>query len=740
MYEGLRSDAMARGSITSGSRGFYGRAEEIRLFQEAVRDPRGGAIVVVGQQGMGKTMLLDRFGEVARAMSDVRCGVVREEVTQTQNVDGVLGLLMDQAYAAGSVKEDVFSGTDQKRKQMRSLLNAISIGIPGVSIGNLGEVADAFRRYPVQNSREQFLAAMERIADKMADDARAVFMIDPEKSLHAGSDQDWAIVVKRLPEKIKFVFAQRPDDAIADSSLFSGLQNVVRIPEGGLDVLDEAGFERMVSERAPETKMTSEALRTLLARYERHPYAVGAAIDLLANGLTAEELPKSKDPTEFAADQWKQVQRGGQDAIRLFRAYAALEVPVPDEVVERTSGLSGEQRSALAADKYLGGLLRDEGGARRIYHAILADHLRGAMREDEAKGYHERAIGVYRERLGRTPPDALAARRLALHVREVEGDDAFGKCFVEECGQVLLQQGLLDDLIDLTRAALQIVRPDSHNAAVLLGNLGLVMRERCNYEVAKDLHTAALRIHIKDGDKGGEGLQCGALGTVALDMRDFLTARRSLLRSLRILKSISHREGMANQYGNLSLVMLNMDCGVRARILAQAAIELNQSLIDEGMVSRYRELASGYSGLGNILQADSDFRSAEGMHRKALAICEERNFRRGIAVAHANIGLALMARDQLDDAERHIRESLALHNELNNLGGVAAQHVKLGQIAFLRRLPDAARRELETAKEIYTQLKVQDSIRRVQEMLDDLDTRTDRYGICFFGIDGKEIG
>ena len=79
--------------------------------------------------------------------------------------------------------------------------------------------------------------------------------------------------------------------------------------------------------------------------------------------------------------------------------------------------------------------------------------------ENEATTLHQKAINAYRKRLNAMPSDGLAARRLALHVRSVEGDDAFVTCFVNECTPKLRRLGLLDAIEALGDWAIQTMDP-----------------------------------------------------------------------------------------------------------------------------------------------------------------------------------------------------------------------------------------------------------------------------------------
>ena len=62
---------------------FFGRTDELRRFDEVLASPTGQAVLVVGSPGMGKTVLLDRVRDMALGHPNLKCGVVRYEVTES---------------------------------------------------------------------------------------------------------------------------------------------------------------------------------------------------------------------------------------------------------------------------------------------------------------------------------------------------------------------------------------------------------------------------------------------------------------------------------------------------------------------------------------------------------------------------------------------------------------------------------------------------------------------------------
>ena len=580
---------------------FVGRESELKQFGVILADPAPQAVLVVGQQGMGKTMLVNKLAESARNHHNLKCEAVRHEITKTDSVDACLSQMLDDAFDASQVKEKSFDGTDHRLAQWRALLNLVP---------NLGELFFSLRRDPQRNSRDQFIERMQLISDRMPDNGRAIFVIDPEKYMQPESEEAWTIVVRRLPPKIVLVFAQRPDDVLINSREFTALDNVVRIPGKRLDPLADAYVEELIPLILESNPFNQGELRAALSRYDGHPFAVAAALALLADEPALDKLPPDPTPTKIAEAQWTRVkEKHGPGAVKLFEAYAVLEVPVPDDVVEQVADVTSAQRKSLLAHRFLGPLTRSEAGFRRIYHTLLADHVRAQLSGDEAEAYHRRAIDLFRRKLERarepqTAPDALAAERLAEHVLAADGVDAFVSCFISECMPPLLSLGRLDAAIDLSNRALGLVSDDPGDVAVLSGNLGVIYRTRGDLDKAEEI----------------------------------------LHRALDTFEKLGRLDGMADQYGNLGSVYLTRGDLDKAEQMFHKALEIHENL------GRLDSMASDYGNLGLIHRTRGDLDKAEEMHRKSLAIEEKLGRLEGMASEYGNLGAVAAERGDLVEA------------------------------------------------------------------------------------------
>ena len=656
---------------------FVGRKDELEKFGKILEEAKGQAVLVVGQAGMGKTWLINKMAEVAENHPELKCGWVRYEVTPTDSVDSTMALMMDEGFeaAASKIKKGIRLGG--RSKQWSALLSAVGlIPVVGDKAKTIGELVMSLRREPTKDTRKQFIEKLNYISETIPENGRAVFIIDPEKYMQKESDQSWAIVVKQLPEKIKFVFAQRPEDVLVDSETFDALDNVVRVPGERLGVLEEEAVDELLTLRGKGLKFTVSEVRKVLSRYEGHPYALGAALDLIKGGIKLEELPEKPEPTKFAAVQWKEVSNRSEDAIRLFKGYAILEVGVPDGVVEAVGEIDSDKQQHLMADKYLRGLLREEGEGRRIYHAILAHHIVDQIGEAEKKEYHSRAVKVYGEKLAvakkaQTKPDALSARRLFSHVEAMKLRHMATLLYLRDWFEPLFSLGMLDAATGFSERALNFVEKGSKEESIVLGNLGLIYQVRGEPDKAEEMHIKALEIDEKLGLKEGMASDYGNLGLIYERRGDLDKAEKVYKKSLEISEPAGMMELTANQYGNL----------------------------------------------GNVYQTRGDLDKAEEMHKKSLEIDEKLGLKEGMASNYGNLGLIYYTRGDLDKAEEMQNKALEIDKKLGRLEGMAAEYGNLGVVYEERGDVAKAREFWEKALELYKKIGMPHRVEEVERWI-----------------------
>jgi tetratricopeptide (TPR) repeat protein len=668
---------------------FVGRKNELEQFDKVLKEPKGQAVLVVGQAGMGKTWLVNEVAKLAekrllRIKGDkLKCWSVCYRVTPTDNVNTIMEqIIVDATEAASPIREKL--GMTGANKEKWGALFGVGEFVPvfGKKIRALGDLLLSWGQKKTGETRKRFVQALAKLSDCMSDNQRAIFIIDPEKYLQDRSDYAWGLVVDELPDKIKFVFPQRPDDVIVKGEGFDELDNVVRIPEGELRPFDEQNIEELLSIQSEKTPELEEEVRSSVKRSDKSPYAVTGTLELITSaGMKAEDLAQYLNQEDVAEAQWRGVCERGDGAVRLFKAYAILEVAVPDDVVEAVSDLKSSERKKLLEDKFLRGLMREEDSGR-IYHSILADYISGQISKAEKKEIHKRAVEVYREKLAeakkkQTKPDTLSAMRLAEHVLEAEGEEAFVDAFVNECFGFLLRLGLLDAATGLSMRALKFVKKDSKDEVSVMGDIGIIYKMRGALNKAEEIFKRILEIHKKIGPEKHIASDCANLG------------------------------GIYVQLGMLE----------KAENMFESALEIDQKL------GNLYEVGDDYGKFGVLYIKRKDFHKAEQALKKAITIHEEIERFDGVATNCGNLGRLYIKERKYNLAEQMFLKALELHKKLGWLEGLAHDNVNLGSVCEKRGDNVKAKEYYEKAVELYKKIGMPHMVEKVESWIDKLNIK-----------------
>jgi len=743
---------------TSAQCVFFGRQDELQQWRDVLASPKGQAVLVTGPWGMGKSALLRQMAQVAESYPDLHCGSVLYEPVPTDAVEATMELMLGDAYDAANLIAGSFAPTEERRRQWAALFKAV------LPQGNeIVELVQALNYAPTRLIRKQLAERLRHISNAMDENGRAVFFIDPDNYLPDNSADAWRQLINKLPDRFKIVFAQRSDGVLVHNDNFQRLAtqgSLVRIPEGELAYLDEDSVRQWAETRAADLNRSSEQLHDAVAKYHGYPFSIDAAFRLIGQGYEPADLPD--DPEALAAELWKEVlgrcrESGRDDAAHLLCAHAILEVPVPDELAQTVAGLDEIGHSALLDDPLVGGLLPETGRGRAIYHYVFRRYITNCLSEPDALAYHQCAIRAYRDMLAAEgPPDERAVTRLPEHVRTVEGDAAWVRCFVEECVGPMLTLGLYASAVETSHRALDsdAVTSVSKEEAVLCGNLGLIYRKRGELEEAERMHRRALEIDEQLGRRKGIASAYGNLGLLYWTRGDLDEAERMCCRALDIEEQLGRREGMANAYGNLGLIYQMRSDLDEAEKMYHQALDIDEQLDrSEGVANAYGNLgliywtrgdldeaermhrraleineqlgwlegmANAYGNLGLVYQMRSDLDEAERMYCRALDIEEQLSRREGMASVYGNLGLIYQARGDLEEAEKMHRWALEINEQIGRRRGIASQYGNLGEIHKVRGDDAKARRLWLKARDLYEQIGMPPMVEKIDGWLTEL--------------------
>jgi len=156
--------------------------KELAQFQKVLANPTGQAIVIVGPEGSGKSALLTILVAHAKKVKEFQCDGNIHRIGPGDHPNNILG-----AIGKGTGGPLIY-----------------------LSVGSIIE--------RLSNSVEEF-----------GDLHRRVIGVDAKPKQPASLMRWWLDIIPNLPEKVKFIFTQRPDGILATNKEFVSLPNVVRM-------------------------------------------------------------------------------------------------------------------------------------------------------------------------------------------------------------------------------------------------------------------------------------------------------------------------------------------------------------------------------------------------------------------------------------------------------------------------------------------------------------------------------
>ncbi len=667
---------------------FVGRKAEMSAWENVLTNPDGQVVLVVGQQGMGKSILLKRMASIAGSHPCLKCSHVIYEATRTDAPDTTMAQMLDDAWHVADVTQKSFDATPKRLEQWRSFLN----------IFNIGDLVLSLRRDSQLSTRSQFLAALEKISGRISSNDRLLLIVDPEKYMPDGSADTWRIVTKNLPDKVKLVFAQRPDGQLISNADFMRLNNIVLVPQNKLQEFDDSEVDELISLRQSYINHPTIVIKDAMLKYNGHPYALGAALSLLASGSAPDELPS--DPIGLAAEQWKRAfDIGGEDAWRLMTAHAILEVSVPEDVALEVSQLEADDIRAFRQNTYLNSMLRDEPNGTRLYHILLQDYRINQLKQEEAKNWHRIAVAAYKYRLQKHDNlDAFSALRLPEHVLKAEGNQEFINCICQKCHHTLDTLGLIDELIGLYRRALELVEPQSQLEAAVLTNLGGIFQARGALNEAEEVLKKA-EVTERQNNKGDSLVICLAnLGILYRSRGNFEQAVSYLNEALEISEGFKWHKGIALASGNLGPIF-------RRKKQYDVAATMHQKALEASRHGKNRQSeAQQYADLGLIHLEKGEYEQAEINFQSAMNINLELKNIQGYSKDYFNLGILRLRRNRnkhdLEESEKLIKQSLEYEEKLGRLENITWCYDNLGIIYYIRRDYETAEEYLQKSKKL----------------------------------------
>lgn len=241
------------------------------------------------------------------------------------------------------------------------------------------------------------------------------------------------------------------------------------------------------------------------------------------------------------------------------------------------------------------------------------------------------------------------------------------------------------------------------DAARSYGNLGIISRLQGQYDQAHDYLMESLRVREAIGDETGIARSYANLGINAYNRSDFAAAQDYYLRSVAIQRKIGDLPGVALNLNNIGQILVGQEQYEQAR-----------QFIDEGLaiarqINHRYATASGLSTLGVMAYATGDMASARKLLREALEAFNAISDR--YAAAYTMVMLSLVIPTNDTSLRKVISEAIKLSRKIGAtpfvLGGVvsaARYYLTHGRTVYALQIIGLARSHPASNSEIATDI------------------------------------
>lgn len=318
----------------------YGRADDLARIAgmlDDARSGRSGALVIRGEAGAGKTVLIDRAAATADGVRVLRATAVDTESDLPYS--GLHLLLRGQLGSLDALPDG----------QAAALRNALGLGPPAA-----------------QASADRFLVglAVLTLLARLAEERSLLCLIDDAHWLDHDSAEALLFAARRLEsEGVVIIFAARDDDRPFPATGIAELR---------LARLDDALADRLIAEQAPD--VAAAARSAIIRQAQGNPLALVELSSILTPEQRSGESPVLPVGTLPVTDRVRQSFRDRLNLLpertRHLLGLAAADSGDLDLVVRAGRRLDGLTLSALVPAE-AAGLVRLEDGRIAFRHPLL---------------------------------------------------------------------------------------------------------------------------------------------------------------------------------------------------------------------------------------------------------------------------------------------------------------------------------------------------------------------------------
>lgn len=319
------------------------------------------------------------------------------------------------------------------------------------------------------------------------------------------------------------------------------------------------------------------------------------------------------------------------------------------------------------------------------------DKLRQTMLESLDEGERPQLHREIAQAIDTVYPNAPEqAIRIAKHWREA-GDVEQERIFIQRAGEYFLHISAFKEAITYLQRALDLLSDialSDHDRrqlqAEILIKLGEANYHAGEYELANNALEACLSIYESLDETRQIARTLNLLGDVAWNAGEYPKSIELCERSLELFKSLNDRQGMASAVNRLGMVYYEQGD------VAKAQPFFEQALTSAHAGNNKQIQVDALNNLGLVAYAQGNVEDARKRFEQILEMVRLLGDRRKIASVLSNLGSITGMLNQLEKASEYFAEADETFREIGNQRGVGLALHNLGRLAYLRKQYDEA--------------------------------------------------
>jgi len=241
-------------------------------------------------------------------------------------------------------------------------------------------------------------------------------------------------------------------------------------------------------------------------------------------------------------------------------------------------------------------------------------------------------------------------------------------------GMIYRDQQNYDEALNYLQKGFKMPSKDASQKVLLLSDIGWV--HMCLGDLKKSISCSqkAIKTAEEYNDQFGLSYAHSTLGAVYLQKGDYEKAGQHYRKALKVAKEIKNQDLIESTSYNLGQILWKTGKPKEAENFYKKGLKIQEKKGSPHILAQY------YKALGVLAQEQGDFDNALRHYTSALTIFKRTGDKRRIAAVHMALGIMFQERGNLDNAVNNYKAALLISQEIKDTPLIARIYNNLGDL------------------------------------------------------------